>query len=170
MWLYYLGTVSKLLFSEPSPEAAFWRIDRPTQEALRMRGLGWEKFRWAMGLLASPRGAGWNWQVKGAPPLQDVNRKGRKEFLWFHVKRVVALWFALDAITAVLMASHFREAGQTIAALGLWRRVMLVVALAAQSSLATKWQYSFVAVLGVWLGLSEPKVGFPKVGYRQKKC
>src|SRR5947207_14818599 len=26
MWLYYLGTVSKLLFSEPRPAAAFCRI------------------------------------------------------------------------------------------------------------------------------------------------
>lgn len=36
-WFYYLSTVSKLLFAEPSIEGVFWCIGQPRQGALHMK-------------------------------------------------------------------------------------------------------------------------------------
>jgi hypothetical protein len=71
----------------------------------------------------------------------------------------MGFWIASDVVTAILISNHFTEAGQTLEGLGFLKRVGLAIALAAQSLLATKFQYSFAAILGVCLGLSEPKVG-----------
>ena len=67
-WPWYLGTLEKLAFG--LPEQDYWRLDKPRAEAMSMRGLSLAKFKWAAALYCSPRGIGWNHQIKGVPEYQ----------------------------------------------------------------------------------------------------
>ena len=73
---WYLGTLTKLLYYYP--ERDFWRADREKHEALRMKGLSAEKWKWAAALYCSPRLIRWNQQVKGIPssPVMARNLNG----------------------------------------------------------------------------------------------
>ncbi|KAK8044777.1 hypothetical protein PG993_004801 [Apiospora rasikravindrae] len=76
-WSYYLDTLSKLLFfGSRGPEAGFWRIDRPRQEALAYKAFGWKKLSWAILLTVNQRGVRWNYQVKNVHPVRVKARAG----------------------------------------------------------------------------------------------
>jgi hypothetical protein len=153
LWYLYLSVLSKLLFSSPSPEAAYWRLGHPRQEALAMKPWSWEKFRWATSLSINMRGIGWNFLVKGISHPVKAN-ESRKEFLIRQSRALVLDFLCLDACSFFLRSWH----GMSAAELGWWEKGGLVLAMGCQSLCANQFQFLWMSLLGVGLGLSEPKV------------
>ncbi|KAI1422000.1 membrane bound O-acyl transferase family-domain-containing protein [Xylaria sp. FL1777] len=107
-WSYYLGTLAKLLFSgRGGPEARFWRIDGPKQEALRYRPFGWQKIRWAFSLIANQRGVRWNHEVKNVHPSET---RDKARFLALQTWKIVKYILIADLLFSLNRRLFFTRA------------------------------------------------------------
>jgi len=171
VWMYHLGNAAKILLY--NPEHDFWRTstdETPStqqdgkgkgkeHEAERMR-FGWEKFKWAFGLLSSFRGVGWNWEVKGVPKTKLVDGKDetREHLLRRMFVNFVFYYLVLDAVTTYMARQHFWSPDQSVAGLGLWKMTVTFMALAVESYSLCWWNYCMTGGLRVLLGNRDPKV------------
>ena len=92
-WWIFLATIEKLLFS--NVEEDYYRTGRVAAEASSM-SFGSEKFRWALSLLASPRGIRWNFQVKGVPAADESLTKW--QFLRLQLLEYIKYFVITDLI------------------------------------------------------------------------
>lgn len=74
LWMLYLGWLAKMILHKP--EHDFWRTGHSAHEAENM-SFGRNKFLWALALLTSPRGMGWNFQMNMLQPRQKLIGKWR---------------------------------------------------------------------------------------------
>lgn len=159
LWYLYLSTLEKLLFASPSPEAVYWRLNHPKSEALNMNGFGWEKLKWAVALSLNMRGIGWNFLIKGVPPLVNP-KETRKQFVWRQSKGLMVGFLCLDACSFYLRAHHFPPGSEMRARdLGWLERIPIILAMGMQSYFANNFQFQWLSIFAVGVGLSEPKVG-----------
>ncbi|KAK4450072.1 hypothetical protein QBC34DRAFT_403710 [Podospora aff. communis PSN243] len=84
VWMLYLDWLAKMALH--NPEHDFWRTGHPAHEAERMKP-GIDKLGWAVALLASPRGIGWNFQLTKLQPRQRP--AGRWRFTFQQLLRAV---------------------------------------------------------------------------------
>lgn len=55
----------------------------------------WKKFLWALELIISGRGAGWNWQVAG---VKSPARISRRTFIVDRIQRMASTFFLIDVV------------------------------------------------------------------------
>ena len=156
-WPWYLGTVEKLLFS--IPERDYWRLNRQQGEALT---LSWfAKFKWAMALYCSPRGAGWNFCVKGVPAY--TGPKSRVGFVLNQLGWLTVCAIGIDAMGLYTKEYYFGARGvgreQATSYSSNWRRS----AVNAFHGLFTPYlglnlAYGQIAIMCIGLGLDAPEV------------
>jgi lipoprotein signal peptidase len=159
MWLYYVGWLAKMLLR--NPEHAFWRTGRAPHEAEKL-GFGWEKFKWALSLLSSPRGVGWNTQL---PDLQLRRRLlGRWRFALRQALLAAVMYIVVDGCSTFLKRQHFHIKEQRVSDLPLYWSVVLEIAIALSIWAGTELQFAVWSFCLVVLGLSEEKDIFPLFG------
>ena len=101
-WPWYLGTVEKLLFARPQRD--YWRRDRKPGEALLLPSLA--KWKWAAALYCSPRGVGWNFQVKGVPPYMGPESKAG--FVLDQARWLAVCYISIDALHFYSQEHYYR--------------------------------------------------------------
>ncbi len=158
-WPWYLGTVEKLLFS--SPERDCWRRDRKPGEALSLPWLA--KMKWAAALYCSPRGVGWNFQVKGVPPYRGPNSKAG--FVLHQAKWLVICVIAIDALNLYSQAHYYRPGVDpvdlTSYAENWGRSCVNAVHGLLVPYFGLNLMYGQIAIVCVLLGLGAPRVRQP---------
>ena len=157
-WPWYLGTLEKLLFS--IPEHAFWRLNRPRGEALTLSWVA--KFKWAVALYCSPRGAGWNFCAPGVPAY--TGPKSRLGFVQNQIKQVIVYAIFIDAMGFYTREYYFgaREWGSdgVTSHSGSWvRSAVNAVHGLFTPYLGLNMAYCQIAIVCVGLGLDAPEVG-----------
>ena len=157
MWMFYAGWLAKMLFH--SPESEFWRDGRPPREAERM-GFGWEKFKWALGLLTAWRGVGWNFRPP--PGKLPAARKpvGRWRFVLRETARAGVYYVATDAATIFYQRSHFWNKAESIADLSWGRKAALELAIGASVWWMSEYLFAIYAAFLVATGLSREEASF----------
>lgn len=150
MWLFYAGWLAKMLFH--NPEYEFCRVGRPEHEAEHM-GFGWEKFKWAMSLLFSWRGVGWNFKPRKLPPPRKL--VGRWRFVVRQLVRAAAYRIATDAAMAFYQRWHIRTGDQSLADLNWCVRGLLVSAIGASVWWLHEYQFAVYGALLVATGISK---------------
>ncbi|KAH8661568.1 hypothetical protein BGZ60DRAFT_517299 [Tricladium varicosporioides] len=168
-WYIYLGVVAKFLPSSP-PEMRYWRKGHVREEALLMdtkSSFSIEKLRWAIGLLCSQRGVGWNFQTKGTPSIpSSLRHQTRAQFLLQSLKDSMVAFVVLDLFGWYICAMHFSgpiRGEMTMWNLKGWERLVVVGMLGVQSRFANEIMYSWVSGAGVLLG-SDPSEWPPFFG------
>ena len=147
-WMYYLGWLAKMLFYQP--EHHFWRVGRPAHEAEYYTGLlNRQKLGWACQLLASPRGVGWNFQVRGLRPRSRLY--GRWWFVAMQIARATALAPVSVGMSAVL-ARDYHALG------GWWKALVLGPVEALKIWADQEALYSVFCALFVAAGFSREEV------------
>jgi hypothetical protein len=185
LWMYHLASVAKIALFYP--ERDFWRTDDEKEHEQRKKRIRvsstedkkdpreheaecmpfrWQKFKWALGLLFSYRGVGWNWQVKGVPKARLVNGKeeSKVSFCLRMVKEIALSYIALDVVTTFLVAQHFSSTEQRVRELSVGRRFVILLAIAVQSYASTYWIYSSIALVRSLIEGRKPKVS-SELGY-----
>lgn len=157
-WPWYLGTVEKLLFGQP--EGDCWRHDHKSGEAL---SLPWPaKWKWAAALYCSPRGVGWNYQVKGVPPYRGPNSK--VGFVLDQARWLALCGIAIDALNLYSQEYYYRPGVDPVDLTSYsknWGRSCVN----AVHGLLTPYfglnlVYGQIAIVCVLLGLGSPKVSW----------
>jgi hypothetical protein len=158
-WFWYVPTIQKLLLSA-EPANTYWRRDRPQAEAAGMP-FGFEKLRWAAALWANPRGIGWNYQIKHVPPA-EYRADQKMRFLLRQTLRLLRAYLTVEAAMLYFGTLHFPEALDDIT----WSK-RAVIGLISGCLVYSSWllQWSFVSILGVAFGLSNPNVRGPSLGH-----
>lgn len=107
-WSFYMNTLAMLLFTGPQgPEGRYWRIDKPTREALSYSGFGWNKIRWAAVLMFNQRGIRWSHEVKN---VQKSPKSSRSQFLGTQLIRFVGCLCAADLLYEIHRRVNFTTA------------------------------------------------------------
>ncbi|KAL8648013.1 MAG: hypothetical protein Q9210_005225 [Variospora velana] len=165
-WSVYLSTLEKIVFAaEPGPEASFWHIDKPTQEALLLPALGFRKLKWALVLMFNMRGVRWNYQVRNVPKAKPMSK-------WSFVfsQTLAAVYYMLAADLVVQLGIHlfYTASDGQVGALNTkyltlrhrhWRwRFVKALVFGATPYYICCLQYTIGSVVAVALGLSEPQV------------
>lgn len=159
-WFFYVPTLHKLLCTVP--EESFWRIRRDEKgkvvsekEAMSMRACGWEKIKWALALLANPRGVGWNFEIKGLRRARFA-RNERAAFL-----RRQGLMLAMDylLVEAGMAFVKSYSLAEVLERLGWGERVLVGVACGLVIKGSWEAQWLFVSIVSVAVGISTPEVG-----------
>lgn len=172
-WSTYLATLEKLA-ADGGPEACFWRIDKPTQEALSYPAFSWQKIRWALVMIFNMRGIRWNYQVKNVPPAPERGRRWR-----FLLNQVVALGYYM------LMTDIFSQLGihlfytapdgkvgavnskfVTLASPNLGWSFLKTLAFGTMPYYMIQTQYTAFSILAVLSGLSKPEVSGNEILYK----
>lgn len=184
-WMYYLDWLAKMVLHD-LPERDFWRVDvdlgtTSTSESkyeLGHKGVAstshipeimaqpynWrKKLAWAVSLLASSRGVGWNFQVVWG--LRERGRLvGRRRFVMEQIIRVVVLVVFSDfASTIMVMGRDHILVVENEGSIWLsWNKVLLVplVAVGCCANLEAQYAGFNVAFMGLWL--AEEKVGWER--------
>lgn len=157
-WPWYLGTVEKLLFAQP--ERDYWHQDHNSGEALSLAWL--DKWKWAAALYCSPRGVGWNYQVKGVPPYRGPNSKAG--FVLDQFKWLALCAIAIDALHLYSREYYYRPSVDPVDLTSYsknWGRSSVN----AVHGLLTPYfglnlMYGQIAIFCVLLGLGAPKVSW----------
>lgn len=171
-WMYHLAGLAKIVLY--NPERDFWRTSTSTShriasektdadeqkkandhQAETMHPFTLAKLYWAISLLFSFRGEGWNWRVKGVPPSPSITKA---QFTLRMFASLLLSFLAMSFVTQYLTALHFHSAEQTVSALGLWKRTLILGAIAVQSYGSCWWNYGFIGVVRVMTGEFESKV------------
>ena len=90
---WYLTTVGRLVFY-PVPEKEYWRSDKSRAETMSLSFF--DKMKWSAALYCSPRGIGWNYQVKGVPEYKPPHTKA--QFFFQQIERLAVCFILLDAV------------------------------------------------------------------------
>ncbi len=160
-WIFVLPVLEKLLIMR-TPETDCWHLDeadRPPDER-RPRELSWRKLRWAISLVTTPRGVGWNFGSRGVNAAREaIRREGRGRAMWL-VGRMVRAFLAYVAVDAAILAARKAVIPQawewTWLTLG---RIMYLEALMMTAVYATMTlQFEIAAAIGVGLLLNRPEV------------
>lgn len=101
-WPWYLGTVEKLLLARP--EEDYWRHNHKSREPLSLSWL--TKCKWAAALYCSPRGVGWNYQVKGVPHYRGPSSKAG--FVLDQSRWLAICFISIDALHLYSREYYFR--------------------------------------------------------------
>ena len=166
-WAFYVGTLDKLLLSDPAggPEASFWRRDRRPREAMHFAAFGLQKLKWAFLLVFGVRGIGWNFEVKKVPPAPTSSRWG---FVAAQVGRMVYHYLVADFLVHLGIRMWFTSSDGVVGLVdstritlrsGDWREQFVnCLAWGMLPYHAIQMQYSMCALVAVLLGLSDSKV------------
>jgi len=141
MWTTHLVWLALVLFHRP--EHDFWRVEKAAHEGATMP-FGWEKLRWAISLLSSWRGVGWNVQIPILPRQRRV--VGRWRFVVGELGASIFYYILADIATTLLAMNCLDHAGETMSQLGLGLRITLIATL----GLAI-WSYTQL-LYAVWSG------------------
>lgn len=99
-WLFVLPAVERLLFHVP--ERDFWLVDRQGEANNgRPRKGTWDKARWVMKLVTSPRAVGWNFghrKVNDARSAIKTQKLDRQKFVLAKIPRAIMSYLVLDAV------------------------------------------------------------------------
>ncbi|KAI0401587.1 membrane bound O-acyl transferase family-domain-containing protein [Xylaria palmicola] len=164
-WSYYLATLAKLLFSGPEgPEAHFWRVDHPRQEALSYSAFSWKKIRWAFALVINQRGVRWNHQVKNVHPIRTQKKA---DFLVLQVWKFAKYLLVADLLFSLSRRLFFTNADGTIGPLDShsltlrhadWRwSFAKALVFGSTPYFMLSMQYAQLAFVSVALGISMPE-------------
>ncbi|MCJ1241371.1 hypothetical protein MMC14_009376 [Varicellaria rhodocarpa] len=161
-WSWYLGTIEKLTFTHP--EEDFWRLDRARAEATSMSP-GPSKLRWSAALWGGIRGVGWNHQVRGVPKATAPQTKWR-----FILHRLVAYakYYLISDILVIYTSRHYYSSPDVdLASLTIrdpsWLRSLINASVAgALVQFPIQLHYTLGSIIAVFLGLSQPKMGYFK--------
>lgn len=106
-WLFVLPVLSRLVVVQ-TPERGFWRVDDVLPDGGRPpppKEWSMEKVRWAMNLVATPRGVGWNFGGRGVNARREAIRKERERtgesrgrFVARALGRAVRCWLVWDGL------------------------------------------------------------------------
>lgn len=106
-WPHYLSVLEKLATSPyPGPEASLWRVDRPAQEALRMRSFSISKLIWAFVIWFNLRGIRWNYQVRNIPSGPS-SRQGRWSFIAGQLLVFIRLLLMADLLSQLAIRNFY---------------------------------------------------------------
>lgn len=173
-WMAYLDWLAKMVLHH-LPEHDFWRT--PTSDPNRQKGrqgetntnhipemttqpYNWnKKLTWAASLLASFRGAGWNFQI--AHGLGERKRLvGRWRFVTEQIIRVVALMIFSDLVSTLLVTArdHPLVVGNIGSAWLNLNKISLVPLIAVNCLADSEAQYAGFNAVFVGLGLADEKV------------
>lgn len=161
LWYVYLGTIEKILFT--TPEKAYWRLSKPREEAMAMAGFSLEKLRWALTLMASMRGVGWNFQVKGVPV--GIPNETRWKFLLRQGRDLVFGCLALDFCSAIIRAHRYPPgADPDDLRISISARALVILATGIQSYFANSFNYQYLSIFAVAAGINKLKDWPPLFG------
>lgn len=165
-WAYYFSTLEKFLFSsKPGPEADYWRVDKPAREALAYKAFGFQKLRWASGIVFNQRLIRWNRTIKNVPRMQPIDKRR------FLLQKVVAcVWYFLvcDLLFQLAIRFFFTSSDGQIGTMNSkhltlrhsdwrWQFVKCYI-FAATPYFMFNMQYALGAFLFVLLDVSKPEV------------
>jgi hypothetical protein len=157
-WTVFVGTLEKLIFSRP--ESDFWRLTRGPKDAFSLWPFSFGKLKWALGLCLNLRGIGWNFQVKGVPKPDAPQKKWG--FLRFQLVKY-ARCYLINDLVFVYFTKYHHEPGTRLSDLTLYSdnyaRFFLNCFLAGcKLYFPLQMNYTLASILGVFSGLTEPKV------------
>ncbi|GFF55326.1 hypothetical protein IFM46972_10238 [Aspergillus udagawae] len=110
-WPHYLNVLEKLLTSpSPGPEAAFWREDRPAQEAMSFAPFRFSKLVWAFVIWFNLRGIRWNYQVANIPAEPLGRSPGKWRFLADRVLTFIRLLCMADVLSHLAILNFYTTA------------------------------------------------------------
>lgn len=165
-WSNYLSTLEKLLFcAEGKPEASFWHVDKPAQEALSFPGFGYRKIRWALVIILNMRGIRWNYQVKNIP---KANLRSRSAFVVSQIYNIMYYGLMADLVIHLGIRFFFTAGDGQVGVLNSkyltlrhpdWRwSFVKALVFGASPYYVCCLQYTMFSVPAVLLGLSKPEV------------
>lgn len=161
-WWIFLGTIEKLLFS--NVEEDYHQVGRKRREAALMP-FGLEKFKWALSLLLSPRGIGWNFQVKGVPVVAEkslLRTSTKWQFLRLQILRYIKYFVITDLIhvyaTRNMYGTGIEPEMLTVRA-STWSRSFLNALFAGlKIYFPLQLAYTMGSIISVHVGMYDPQV------------
>jgi hypothetical protein len=110
-WMFFLTAIERLLFHHP--ERDFWKLD---EEKKRQNGRSpeWtlQKLLWALALVSTPRGVGWNMGSREVKAARDEIRKrkpARSSFVAKKIFRAALAYVALDTVMTLAKHTHITQ-------------------------------------------------------------
>lgn len=165
-WLFVLPVLQRVVMQ--TPEADFFRVDETLPDGGRPdppKEWSWEKVRWAMNLMTTPRGVGWNFGGTGINAKREAIRQERRRtgesrgrFVVRALGRAARCWLVWDGL---ILATQ-KATGEGGIPDG-WRwewRTLGKVGFAELMMLGITWfgmtmQFEIGTALGVGLGINE---------------
>ncbi|KAK1833591.1 hypothetical protein QBC39DRAFT_44039 [Podospora conica] len=165
-WIFVLPVLQRIVVQ--TPERDFWRVDdtaggRPAPP----REWSVEKLRWAMNLVATPRGVGWNFGGRGVNARREVMRRegvvkpeGRGRYVVRALGRAARCWVVWDGL---ILATQKATGEGRVPRRWAWEgKTLGDVAFAELMMLGIPWfgmmmQFEMGRAVGVGLGLNKPE-------------
>ena len=111
-WPWYLGTLEQLSFG--LPEQDYWRVDRPREETMLMRGLSLKNSNGLQTYIAVRDFVRWKQQVKGVPEYKAPPSKSA--FLFEQLKSLATCFVFIDMCNMYAIwprkDTHLRKHGE----------------------------------------------------------
>ncbi|KAK0643619.1 hypothetical protein B0T16DRAFT_392117 [Cercophora newfieldiana] len=137
-----------------NPEHDFWRTGHPDHEAETM-GFGRAKFIWALSLLSSPRGIGWNFQLKTLRIRQKL--VGKPWFVLWQLLRAGVFTGVSWAVKTLLERQHATSPQR-------FSKALAVPGIAAMCWADIEAQYAVCNAVFLMVGLAEEQDCLPPCG------
>lgn len=157
-WIFLLPAIERLLFHRP--EVDFWRNDEEKKPKHgRPPELSIQKLRWALALVASPRGVGWNigsHQVNSAREAIKKKRPKRGYFILWKLWRSLVAYLALDAVIVLAKNTPMPQVVHDVHSL--LQVTLLECSMAVSVYVTMTFQFEIAAAALVGAGLCNPEV------------
>ncbi|KAL7414460.1 hypothetical protein BDY24DRAFT_385264 [Mrakia frigida] len=163
---HMLGPEQKFFKGPPGPVPSFltslMENEDGSMPVSRVPMGAWERVKWAVGLMTSMRGVGWNWQVRNVPP---ASQQPRKVFVFTQSAKFCLLYIGMDLLSNFMQSHPYFTSRASIPPSSFLDAILIRVSALLAGYGALNTQYTLLSVVGVAIGWGEVKDWRPLFGF-----